>query len=100
MEPIQQRPRLDYNDPASSFCGNRYHGMDVIFIVCLKACIEVLLYVHFVWSNSSSVYSTTCVYVSGADGVGSSLYSHDYYGPAVRNQYFYVSGFHAMLAYC
>ncbi|KAH7519943.1 hypothetical protein FEM48_Zijuj08G0091000 [Ziziphus jujuba var. spinosa] len=42
VEPIWQRPRLDYIDPATSFHGNRYHD---------------------------------------SYGAGSSLYSHDYYGP-------------------
>lgn len=55
---------------------------------CVKACVEVLLLVHFVWSIFLSDYSTTYIYVSDSYGAGSSLYSHDYYGPDVRNWYF------------
>lgn len=59
MEPSYQRPRLDYADPATSFRGNRYHGMDVMFVVaycvfeCVKACIciRALLHMYFVCLN-------------------------------------------------
>lgn len=62
MEPSYQRPRLDYADPATSFHGNRYHGMDMMFVVaccvfdCVKACIRALLHMHFDFLNVLSDY--------------------------------------------